>query len=113
MIVRLLTCAAIVSGLVLSSAAAGAVSITNADDRDHKVTVIEGDSASDHVLKPAQALSGICPKGCIIRLNDSDDDLYKLDRSDVVSIEDGTVYYEGPDTSGETGPAGGRSSGKQ
>jgi hypothetical protein len=86
--------------LLLSSVtAAHAVSITNRDERDYRVTVIEGEAKADHVLKPLQTLTDICLKGCTIRINDSADDDYRLTASDVVAIEDGTVYYEGPDAS--------------
>ena len=87
-----------VIGLLSSSTAAHAVSITNRDEHDHKVTIIEGDTKADHVLKPSQALNGICAKGCTIRLNDSEDDEYRLEADDVVSIEDGSLYYDGPGT---------------
>ena len=66
-----------VIGLLLSTTAAHAVSITNRDEHDHKLTIIEGDSKADHMLKPAQALSGVCIKGCTVRLNDSEDDEYR------------------------------------
>ena len=88
-----------VIGLLLSTTAAHAVSITNRDERDHSVTIIEGEAKADHVLKPSQTLADICLKGCTIRINESEDDEYRLTASDVVSIEDGTVYYEGPDAS--------------
>jgi len=88
-----------VIGLLLSTTAAHAVSITNRDERDHRVTVIEGEAAAEHVLKPSQTLTDICLKGCTIRMNNSEDDAYRLAASDVVSIEDGTVYYEGADAS--------------
>jgi hypothetical protein len=95
--------------LLLSSAQAG--SITNRDDRDHKVTVIEGEAKKDHVLKPNAALEGICPKGCLIRLNDNvDDDPYELEGSDVISIDGGELWQEKvgePDapSSGADGPS--------
>ena len=83
--------------LQLGNTAAAAVSITNRDEHDYKVTVLEGDRKSEHLLKPAQALSGICAKGCTIRLNDADDEEYELEADDVVSIEDGSLYYDGPE----------------
>lgn len=92
-----------VIGLLLSATAAHAVSITNRDERDHRVTIIEGDTKADHVLKPSQTLTEICLKGCTIRTNNDADHEYRLIASDVVSIEDGTVYYDGPDAS--AGPA--------
>jgi hypothetical protein len=86
--------------LLLSSVtAAHAVSITNRDERDYTVTVIEGEAKADHVLKPSQTLTDICLKGCTIRIDDDADDEYRLTASDVVAIEDGTVYYDGPDAS--------------
>ena len=93
--------------LLSSGTAAHAVSITNRDDHDHKVTVIEGSAKADHVLKPSQSLNGICAKGCTIRLNDVEDDEYQLDANDVVSIEDDTLFYEGPDTAAAQLPADG------
>jgi len=100
-----------VIGLLLSTTAAHAVSITNRDERDHRVTVIEGDTKADHTLRPSQTLTDICLKGCTIRMNDSEDDEYRLIANDVVSIEDGTVYYDGPDAS--AGPAAPPAPGKR
>src|SRR4029078_3465478 len=69
---------------------------------------------ADHVLKPSQALNGICVKGCTIRLNDTEDDEYQLEESDVVSIEDGSLFYDGSDTAAAQLPAGGdKPAGKQ
>ena len=96
-----------VISLLLSTTAAHAVSITNRDEHDHKVTIIEGDKAADHVLKPLQALSDICVKGCTIRLNDEEDDEYVLEADDVVSIEDGSLYYDKPDAPTAPTPAPG------
>ncbi len=90
--------ACVVVGLLLSSTAAHAVSITNRDDHDHKVTIIEGDTKTDHVLKPSQVLTGVCTKGCTVRLNDDEDDEYELAANDVVSIEEDSLYYDNPDT---------------
>ena len=80
---------------LLWSPIACASSITNRDDKDFKVTVIEERATKDQVLKPSAALQGICLKGCVVRLNDSENDEYELQGSDVVSIEDGHLYYDG------------------
>src|SRR5437762_9601995 len=94
-----------VIGLLLSTTAAHAVSITNRDERDYRVTIIEGEAKADHVLKPSQTLTDVCFKGCTVHLNNTEDDAYRLTASDVVSIEDGTIYYDGPDASaGPTPP---------
>jgi hypothetical protein len=107
---RLLRAVGVIS-LLSSNIAAHAVSITNRDEHDHKVTVIEGDTKADHTLQPSQTLNGICSKGCTIRLNDSEDDEYQLEPDDVVSIEDGSLYYDGPDTPADTAPPAGKGAG--
>jgi hypothetical protein len=86
------------------SAALGA-SISNRDERDYTVTIIEGEAKADHALKPAQTLSDVCLKGCTIRLNGSEDDAYLLAGSDAVSIEDGTVFYDQAEVPDPAAPA--------
>ena len=93
------------------SSAALALSITNRDDRDHKVTIIEGGASKDQTLKPDAMVDGVCTKGCVIRLNDSDDDEYELEGNETVSIEDGYLYYEGPDAPAEAAPSDGKPAG--
>ena len=86
-------------GVSLATPAA-AVSVTNRDDKEHRITVLEEDGSKkiEHVLKPNQVLENICLKGCIIRLNDSEEDEYELvEGTEVVSIEDGYLYYDQPE----------------
>jgi hypothetical protein len=94
-----LVVAASLSVVLIGSPFAYASSITNRDGKDHKVSVIEGNAATDHILRPSASLEGVCDKGCVIRLNDSEKDEYELKGSDVVSIEDGYLYYDGPPAS--------------
>ncbi len=94
-------------GLLSSSTAAHAVSITNRDDQDHKVTIVEGDTRTEHVLKPAQVLNGICAKGCTVHLDDDEEEEYQLESDDVVSIEEGSLYYDTPETPAGPAPATG------
>ena len=83
--------------LLLSGSAVHAASITNRDEVDRKVTIIEADKKADFVLQPSQALNDVCAKGCTIRLDDGEDDEYMLEADDVVSIEDGSLYYDKAD----------------
>lgn len=106
----------VVSALVVAATAAHAATVTNRDAKDYKLTILEGDKAQHHTLKPAAILADVCPKGCIVRLNDSENDEYELEGTELVSIEDGYLYYDVPDaatpapgaapSSGTTGPAG-------
>jgi hypothetical protein len=84
--------------------AAHAVSVTNRDDKPYKVTVVEGDLKQDHTVAPAGVLQGVCLKGCLIRLGDSQNDEYELDGTEIVSIEDGYLYYDGPLAGTEAAP---------
>ncbi|MDX2155825.1 MAG: hypothetical protein SFW09_04865 [Hyphomicrobiaceae bacterium] len=84
---------------VWSSGAIASVSLTNRDDKDHKLTIVEdaGAKTTEHNLKPMQVLEGICPKGCIVRIDDSEEDEYELEAGDKVSIEEGYLYYDEPE----------------
>jgi hypothetical protein len=106
---RRTTARAAVTAIMLAAfagqCAAAGVSITNRDDKDHKLTIMEGEAKADHMLKPSQVLEGVCEKGCVIRLNDSENDEYELEGTEIVSIEDGFLYYDGPEPPSE-GSAG-------
>lgn len=91
-----LVVAALANVALIAVSVAHASTLTNRDDKDHKVTVIEAKSTKDEVLRPSATLEGICSQGCIIRLNDDDDNEYELGGSEVVSIEDGFLYYDTP-----------------
>lgn len=99
---RVISAACVLAALLWTSTAQ-AVSVTNRDDRDVKLTVIEGEAKQDHILKPSQELKEVCQKGCVIRLNDSESDEYELEGTEVVSIEEGYLYYDGPDAPAEPG----------
>jgi hypothetical protein len=98
------TVAATIAGGVMCGTAS-AVSVTNRDEKEQKIQIVEGDVKKDHTLKPAAVLDGVCLKGCVIRLNDNDNDEYELDGTEVVTIEDGYLYYDGPDAPPAAAPA--------
>lgn len=90
-------------GLVLSvahvvSASAFAATVTNKDDKEHKLTILEGDAKQELQLKPSGVLEGVCLKGCTIRLGSSEDDEYVLEGPEVISIEDSKLYDDAPET---------------
>jgi hypothetical protein len=100
----------LIASLLFSSAAYPA-SIANRDGRDHTVTVIEGNSQKDHILKPNAVLEGVCEAGCLIRLDDSREDPFELDGSEITSIEEGQLYDDelgvpaGPDQGSAAQPS--------
>ena len=110
---ELLAASCVMLALAFACALAGtganaAVSITNRDDKEHKLTVIEdeGKTKADHVLKGGGQLDGVCKAGCIVRLNDSEEDEYELEGTETVSIEEGFLYYDGGDAPAEAAPGG-------
>jgi hypothetical protein len=82
---------------LLAAPPAQAATVTNRDAKEYKLTVLEGDKAQHLMLKPSGVLQDVCPKGCIVRLNDSENDEYELEGTEIVSIEDGYLYYDVPD----------------
>lgn len=84
--------AGLLIAVLLSPSAAQSASITNRDDRDRKVTIIEGGSQKILVLKPNEVIGGICKAGCLIRIDDSREDPFELEGSEITSIEDGQLY---------------------
>lgn len=92
-------------GVLLLGATAGSalasVTVVNRDDKDYKLTIVEDNGArtTDHTLKPSQVLEGICEQGCLMRVNDSEEDEYELQAGDKVSIEEGYLYYDEPEGS--------------
>lgn len=93
-----------VAAAAFGAEAAAAASLTNRDDRQHKVTVVEDERSQDHTLAPSAVLEDFCPDGCVIRLNDSEDDEYELEGDETVSIEEGFVYYDDPEIPEQPAP---------
>lgn len=104
--------AGMIAALLMTSAAT-AVTVTNRDDKDVKVTIIEGEARQDNVLGAGKVVDGVCQKGCIVRLNDSENDEYELEGSEAVSVEEGFLYFDTPlqdgaPQAGSAVPAGGK-----
>ena len=85
------------AALLTSSIAADAATITNRDEQDQKITIVEGETPTEHTIRPGQVLDNVCMKGCIVRLSESDEDEYEVTGDDVVSIEEGFLYYDEPE----------------
>lgn len=91
---------------LLMTSTAFAVTITNRDEKETKVSIIEGAATQDYVLDAGKGVVGVCQQGCIIRLNDSDSDEYELEGSEVVSIDEGFLYYDGSEARSTPGKSG-------
>ena len=90
---------------LLMTSAASAVTVTNRGDKETKLSIIEGEARQDQILSAGKVIEGVCQKGCIIRLNDNDNDEYELEGSESVSVDEGFLYYDGQDA-GSAPPVG-------
>ena len=109
---RTVLMASAIAALLMTSTAS-AVTITNRGDKETKLTVIEGASRQDKLLPAGKVVEGVCQKGCIIRLNDSEKDEYELEGSESVSVEEGFLYYDDLDAASAPSGASTRSAGAQ
>lgn len=79
-----------------TSAGALASSVTNNDGETRQFTLIEDGKQNQISLKPGERIDGVCLKGCILRLDGVEDGQYVLvDGTEIVSIEDQVLYYDG------------------
>lgn len=101
MLARALAGAALI--LLALAAPAAAVSITNLDDKDYKITIVEGEKQTEHQLKASQVLEGVCLKGCTIVIDDGEDQYaVKEGEAPGVVIQEGELYYDGPEPAEQT-----------
>ncbi len=86
---------AVLSAAALSfTSPASAVNVTNLDGEPRTVTVEEGESKQDHIVKPGAVLEGICLKGCLVHIGPDGGDPYVLEGSEVTSIENGQLWND-------------------
>jgi hypothetical protein len=90
--------AASIGSIAVLTGEADAASLGNRDEKDRKVTIVEPSGSKEHVLKPGAVLQGICAKGCVVRLGEGTDHEYELEGNEIVSVENGYLYFEGPET---------------
>ena len=69
--------------------------LTNADRDDYTITVIKGETRTTQTVKQGALVKGLCPDGCIVRLNDDPKRDFILEGRERVTIEDGLLYYDG------------------
>lgn len=73
---------------------AEAATITNTDSMPHTVTVENTTPPQVHAIAPQSQKKDICPAGCVVKL-DGHEDRYIVEGGELLSIEDGTLYYDG------------------
>ncbi len=72
-----------------------AATLVNTDQRTHQLTVLGAGPGGVLNVAPGERLHKVCPEGCVLRLNGSSEHDYLIEGPELISIEDGTLYYEG------------------
>jgi hypothetical protein len=84
---------ALAASLAASSALpASALTLRNLEPKPQTVTLIEGGEERTLTVGPKQPLAGICPKGCIVELNNGD--RYAFDGPEAIALEDGLLFFD-------------------
>ena len=79
--------------LCWSAPHAAALTITNREAVEARLTIITGALRDSHAIAPGRVLKDVCPRGCIVRLADQSE--WELSGTEVVSLEGSVVYYDG------------------
>jgi len=94
-----------VLALFFSVVTAHAIELTNYDEDDKTITIIEGGEAAQAVIKAGSTVKDICIAGCVLQLGESDENQFEFKGNEIVSIEGNVVYDDSPESeNSETDP---------
>jgi hypothetical protein len=105
---RIVLSAAVAIVALASSTSAYALSVTNRDGTDQKITITEGEKQREEVIATTKTLSNVCPAGCVIQLQNGEE--YEFDGNEIVSIEEGLMFLDEPAQEEVTDGAGQKAS---
>lgn len=75
---------------------ASAAEIENKDGSTYTVTIEEKGQRSTHKIAVGARIEGVCLDGCIVILDGVSDGAYRLpEGNEIVSIEEGVLFYDG------------------
>lgn len=82
--------------VLLAPHPAAAIQLTNRDTTDYTLFIVNLDGGERQELKtsPSQIIDDICLKGCTITMPDGQD--YEFEGDEIVSIEEGMIFLDGP-----------------
>jgi len=78
--------------VLLCTAPAQALTISNIDPKPHKITVIAGGSSNELTVEAENQVDAACSDGCKVKLQNGDE--YELKGGETVSIEDGVLFVD-------------------
>lgn len=89
----------LMSGVAVSSVLlfnpAHATTIINRDAAAHNLRIVEGGQERVVRAEPSQQFDALCSSSCSLYFND-DPEAYEIAAGDIVSIEDGQLFFEDP-----------------
>ena len=78
--------------VLLCTAPAQALTISNIDPKPHKITVIAGGSSNELTVEAENQVDAACSDGCKVKLQNGDE--YELKGGETVSIEGGVLFVD-------------------
>jgi hypothetical protein len=78
--------------VLLCTAPAQALTISNIDSKPQKITVIAGGSSNELTVEPEKQVEPECSGGCKVKLGNGDE--YELKGGETVSIEEGALFVD-------------------
>jgi hypothetical protein len=86
-----------VAASVFLVTAAYATTIINRDSAAHSLRIVEGGQERIVNAEPSQQFDDLCASSCSLYF-DGDPEAYEIAAGDIVSIEDGQLFFEDPAT---------------
>lgn len=83
--------------LFLFAGTANAIELTNYDEDDKTITIVEAGVASEAVIKAGASAKDICMSGCILQLGADPENQFEFKGNETVSIEGNVVYDDTPE----------------
>lgn len=101
--------AAVALTVMVGPQAAQSSTLTNADAKPYELRIEARTGGRVVTVAPQQKIEALCPEGCTMTLVGVDDATYRLEGTEMVTIEQGgVVYYDGQlpttDDTDETAP---------
>lgn len=93
-------CLALALGGAFVSTSAFAASITNLDNIDRTIVIVEGEEKKDLTLKPNETVDDFCVAPCEIGMP-GDDGTFEIAEKEQIVIEDGQFFLEQGDSSSD------------
>jgi hypothetical protein len=102
-LMRFVRTAALGALVLLCTAPAQALTVSNIDPDPHTITVTAAGSSKELTVEPQKEVDAPCSEGCKVKLENGEE--YELEGGDTVSIEDGVIFIDhSPDSDAEDVP---------